>query len=79
MLVLCKIGLREVETSVWCHLASGFSGAGVQIWKGSRPSLLCSLLFGCQGRRECSITSLLLGLFFHMPRAGLPSEDPGWV
>lgn len=29
--------------------------------------------------RECSIPSPLLGLFFHRPRAELPSEDPGWV
>lgn len=29
---------------------------------------------GCQERRDCFITSLLLGLFFHTPRAGLPSE-----
>lgn len=76
--VLCKASLRDVGTSVCCHSASGCSGAGVQTWKDSRPSLLIRLLYGCQGRRECSITSLLLSLFFHMTKSWLPSEAPGW-
>lgn len=42
----------------------------MQTWKDSRPFLLSRLLYESQGRRECSITSLLLGLFFHMTRAG---------
>lgn len=52
----------------------------MQIWKDSRPFLLCRLLYECQGRRECSITSLLLSLFFHMTRAGShlkPQADGG--
>lgn len=61
------------------HLSGFIQLVGIQELY-CKPGEILGHLFTVQpsaqvpGEERCFITSLLLGLFFHMPRAGLPSE-----